>query len=46
MNNPGLVLAEREGFEPSVQFPTHMISSHADSAWLSHLSTDCMSRQL
>ena len=31
-------MAEREGFEPSVEFPPHVISSHADSAWLSHLS--------
>jgi hypothetical protein len=31
-------VAEREGFEPSEEFPLHMISSHADSAWLSHLS--------
>jgi hypothetical protein len=23
-------MAEREGFEPSVEFPPHMISSHAD----------------
>jgi hypothetical protein len=23
-------VAEREGFEPSVEFPPHMISSHAD----------------
>jgi hypothetical protein len=31
-------VAEREGFEPSEELPLHMISSHADSAWLSHLS--------
>jgi hypothetical protein len=31
-------VAEREGFEPSEEFPPHMISSHADSARLSHLS--------
>jgi hypothetical protein len=31
-------VAERGGFEPPVEFPPHMISSHADSAWLSHLS--------
>src|SRR6187455_2961778 len=34
----GRGMAEREGFEPSVELPPHMISSHADSAWLSHLS--------
>src|SRR5437762_8497097 len=33
-----LELAERGGFEPPEEFPLHMISSHADSAWLSHLS--------
>lgn len=33
-----LKVAEREGFEPPVEFPPHMISSHADSARLSHLS--------
>ena len=31
-------MAERVGFEPTVRFPAHMISSHADSAGLSHLS--------
>jgi hypothetical protein len=35
---PLFEVAEREGFEPSEEFPLHMISSHADSAWLSHLS--------
>ena len=32
------MVAERVGFEPTVQLPVHMISSHADSAGLSHLS--------
>ena len=35
---PAAGVAEREGFEPSEEFPPHMISSHADSARLSHLS--------
>jgi hypothetical protein len=30
-------MAEREGFEPSVRFPAHMISNHAHSATLSPL---------
>ncbi len=30
-------MAEREGFEPSVRFPVHMISNHAHSATLSPL---------
>ena len=30
--NAKLHLAERVGFEPTVQLPVHMISSHADSA--------------
>ena len=31
-------MAERGGFEPPVEFPPHVISSHAESAGLSHLS--------
>ncbi len=32
LHNPlSLKVAEREGFEPSVEFPLHMISSHARS---------------
>ena len=32
------VLAEREGFEPPVRFPVHLISSQAPSTGLGHLS--------
>jgi hypothetical protein len=31
-------LAEREGFEPPVRFPVHLISSQAPSTELGHLS--------
>jgi hypothetical protein len=31
-------LAEREGFEPPVRFPVHLISSQAPSTGLGHLS--------
>ena len=31
-------MAERVGFEPTVQLPAHMISSHACSTGLQHLS--------
>ena len=34
--------AEREGFEPSVQLPVHMISSHAPSASRSPLQVWCI----
>ena len=34
--------AEREGFEPSVQLPVHMISSHAPSAARSPLQVWCL----
>ena len=30
-------MAEREGFEPSVRLPLHMLSRHADSAALAPL---------
>ena len=41
----GANVAERGGFEPPVEFPPHMISSHADSARLSHLSASVGSSQ-
>ncbi len=31
-------LAEREGFEPPVEFPPHLISSQTPSTGLGHLS--------
>ncbi len=34
----GKKLAEREGFEPPVRFPVHLISSQAPSTGLGHLS--------
>jgi hypothetical protein len=34
----GKNLAEREGFEPPVRFPVHLISSQAPSTGLGHLS--------
>jgi hypothetical protein len=33
-------LAEREGFEPPVRFPVHLISSQAPSTGLGHLSVE------
>ena len=37
-------LAEREGFEPPVRFPVHLISSQAPSTGLGHLSAFWESR--
>ena len=38
------LLAEREGFEPPVRFPVHLISSQAPSTGLGHLSAFRISR--
>ena len=40
----GIELAEREGFEPPVRFPVHLISSQAPSTGLGHLSAFLESR--